>query len=143
MSTTTTTTGSAPAAKGLIHAATRVFNPLAMLFAGTRLMPLYGVLEHRGRRSGKVYRTPVVVRAVDDGFIVPMPWGLGTDWYRNVKAAGGCSIRWNGRDYTLVEPEVINDAASVAPAFSKSQLAAMRRFGIEYALHLRQRSQAA
>ena len=93
--------------------------------------------------SGKVYRTPVVVRAVDDGFIVPMPWGLGTDWYRNVKAAGGCSIRWNGRDYTLVEPEVINDAASVAPAFSKSQRAAMRRFGIEYALHLRQRSQAA
>ena len=67
--------------------ATRLFNPLAMLLAGTRIFPLYGVLEHRGRRSGKLFRTPVVVRPTVDGFVVPMPWGEGTDWYRNVKAA--------------------------------------------------------
>src|SRR5437868_8812202 len=94
--------------------ASRMLNPLVLLLAGTRLMPLYGVLEHRGRRSGKVFRTPVVVRPTTDGFIVPMPWGEGTDWYRNVRAAGGCSIRWKGRTYQLSQPEVLNTASAQA-----------------------------
>ncbi|HET6317792.1 MAG TPA: nitroreductase family deazaflavin-dependent oxidoreductase, partial [Chloroflexota bacterium] len=69
-------------------ALTRVFNRLALPLAGTRALPLYGVLVHRGRRSGKTYRTPVVVRPTADGFIIPLPWGEGTDWCRNVRAAG-------------------------------------------------------
>jgi hypothetical protein len=57
----------------------RVFNSLVLLFAGTRFFPLYGVIEHRGRRSGRIFHTPVVVRPVADGFVVPMPWGERTD----------------------------------------------------------------
>ncbi len=114
---------------------TRVFNRLVLPFAGTRLMPLYGVLEHRGRRSGKVFRTPVVVRPTSDGFIVPMPWGLTTDWYRNVRAAGECVIRWKGRDYRMVQPAVI-DAATADGAFDGFQRSAMQRFGIERVLRL-------
>jgi hypothetical protein len=70
--------------------ATRVFNRFTMLLAGTRLLPLYGVLVHRGRRSGKTFRTPVVVRPTNDGFIIPMPWGQGTDWaaFSPVEQAG-------------------------------------------------------
>src|SRR5436309_11350575 len=94
--------------------ASRMLNPLVLLLAGTRLLPLYGVIEHRGRRSGKVFRTPVVVRPTDDGFVVPMPWGEGTDWFRNVRAAGGCVVRWKGRDYSLERPEVV--AADAAGA---------------------------
>src|SRR4051812_31654632 len=90
---------------GALRGLTRIFNPLTMTLAGTRLLPLYGVLTHRGRRSGKAFRTPVVVRPTSDGFIVPMPWGEGTDWYRNVRAAGECVIRWKGRDYPLAQPE--------------------------------------
>src|SRR5689334_6707649 len=85
--------------------ATQVFNPLVLLLAGTRFLPLYGVITHRGRRSGKVFHTPVVVRPTSDGFVVPMPWGEQTDWYRNVRAAGECVIRWKGRDYSVCEPE--------------------------------------
>src|SRR5438874_9113670 len=113
--------------------ASRMLNPLVLLLAGTRLLPLYGVIEHRGRRSGKDFRTPVVVRPTDDGFIVPMPWGEGTDWYRNVRAAGGCVIRWKGRDYAMTGPEIL-DAGSAQAAFSGSQRAAMARFGIKQAL---------
>jgi deazaflavin-dependent oxidoreductase (nitroreductase family) len=110
-----------------------------MRLAGTRFLPLYGVIEHRGRRSGKLFRTPVVVQPTSDGFIVPMPWGEGTDWYRNVRAAGECVIRWKGRDYHLVQPEVI-DAATASANFSSFEAAGMRRFGIKQCLRLRFRS---
>jgi len=121
--------------------ASRMLNPLVLLLAGTRLLPLYGVIEHRGRRSGKVFHTPVVVRPTDDGFIVPMPWGEGTDWYRNVRAAGECTIRWKGRDYQLGDPEVIDQAAMVGPGFSAFQRTMMARLGIAQALRLRHRNQ--
>ena len=103
-------------------------------------MPLYGVLQHRGRRSGKIFRTPVVVRPAADGFIVPMPWGETTDWYRNVRAAGECVIRWKGRDYALVQPEVVDVRAAQA-AFDTRQRSLMNRFGIKQALRLRYRPQ--
>jgi deazaflavin-dependent oxidoreductase (nitroreductase family) len=114
---------------------THLFNPLVMLLAGTRLLPLYGVIHHRGRKSGKPFTTPVVVRPTPDGFIVPMPWGEGTDWFRNVRAAGGCQIRWKGRDYTLVQPEVI-DSATAGAAFGSVQRGALARFGITQCLQL-------
>ena len=119
----------------------RVVNPLVLILAGTRWLPLYGVIEHRGRRSGKVYRTPVVVRPTGDGFIVPMPWGEGTDWYRNVRAAGECVIRWKGRDYPLVQPEVIDDAAAAGASFGAFERAVMARLGIAHYLRLRHRNQ--
>ncbi len=121
--------------------ASRLFNPVVLLLAGTRLLPLYGVIEHRGRRSGKVFHTPVVVRPTNDGFIVPMPWGEGTDWYRNVRAAGECVIRWKGRDYQLIDPQVIDQAAMVGPGFSALQRTMMARLGIAQALRLRHRNQ--
>src|SRR5438105_1216430 len=124
---------------GVVRGATRVFNPLVLLLAGTRFLPLYGVVTHRGRRSGKAYRTPVVVRPTSDGFIVPLPWGESTDWYRNVRAAGECVIRWKDRDYALVQPEVI-DPRALAAAFSPVELALMRRLAITRSLRLHHRS---
>src|SRR5438128_6643025 len=120
--------------------ASRMLNPLVLLLAGTRLLPLYGVIEHRGRRSGKVFLTPVVVRPTDDGFVVPMPWGEGTDWYRNVRAAGGCVIRWKGRDYPLVQPELVDDPAAAGAGFGAFERAMMARLGIDHCLRLRHRS---
>jgi deazaflavin-dependent oxidoreductase (nitroreductase family) len=130
---------SGPRSPGVLRGATRLFNPLVMLLAGTRFLPLYGVISHRGRRSGKIFRTPVVMRATNDGFIVPMPWGESTDWYRNVRAAGECGIRWKGRNYTGVQPEVI-DAATAKAAFGGFERVIMTRFGIHYCLRLRLRT---
>jgi deazaflavin-dependent oxidoreductase (nitroreductase family) len=114
----------------------RWFNKLILPFAGTPLVPLYGVITHHGRRSGKTYRTPVVVRPAADGFIIPMPWGEGTDWYRNVNAAGHCQLRWKNRTYTLVEPRVL-DAESASQYFSAAQRKGIARFGIKQMLQLR------
>ena len=121
--------------RGVLCIGTRLFNPFAILLAGTPLLPPYGVITRRGRRSGKLFRTPVVVRPTEDGFIVPMPWGEGTDWYRNVRAAGECTIRWKGRDYAMLRPEVL-DTATAAAAFDPRQRDMMARFGINKALRL-------
>ena len=134
----TATPATQPRQHSGVRIATRLFNPIVLLLAGTRLLPLYGVLQHRGRRSGKTFRTPVVVRPTDDGFVVPMPWGEGTDWYRNVRAAGECVIRWKGRDYALAQPEVI-DVAAARDAFSAAQRRYMRRLGITRAVRLHRR----
>ena len=115
--------------------ATRIINPLVMKLAGTRLLPLYGVITHRGRRSGKVFHTPVVVRPTVGGFIVPMPWGETTDWFRNVRAAGGCVIRWKGREYAMVDPRVLRAEEAYA-AFSGPTRAGMTRFGIKEVVKL-------
>jgi deazaflavin-dependent oxidoreductase (nitroreductase family) len=133
---------SKPRTLGAVLGATRLFNRVVLLLAGTRLLPLYGVLKHRGRRSGKAFATPVVVRPTSDGFIVPMPWGEGTDWYRNVRAAGECVIRWKGRDYLSVEPEVL-DSASAHASFSGFERTIMTRFHIDHVLRLHNRSQTA
>lgn len=57
------------------------------------------VLVHRGRRSGKVYRTPVeaIARNAAGGEILISPmWGERTDWYRNVLAGGLVEVRLEG-----------------------------------------------
>jgi deazaflavin-dependent oxidoreductase (nitroreductase family) len=123
---------------GAVLSASRLFNPLVLALAGTRFLPLYGVITHHGRRSGKTFRTPVVVRPTSDGFIVPMPWGERTDWYRNVRAAGECVIRWKGRDYPLVQPEVIEHPGAEV-GFDAFQRAMMARFGIDHGLRLHHR----
>ena len=125
-----------PRPRSAFLALARIFNRFSILIAGTRVFPLYGIIEHRGRRSGKVFRTPVVVKSTSDGFIVPMPYGETTDWYRNVLAAGGGAIRWNGRQYRVTDPEVIHNAANT-PAFGAFERSAMRRFNINLAVHLR------
>jgi deazaflavin-dependent oxidoreductase (nitroreductase family) len=97
---------------------TRLFNPIILKLAGRRHVPLYAVIEHRGRRSGRVYTTPVAARPTADGFLVPMAFGEQADWYRNVVAAGECVLRWNGTAYALAEPELL-DLATARPALGR------------------------
>jgi hypothetical protein len=69
-----------------------------------------------------------------------MPWGESTDWYRNVRAAGDCAIRWKGRDYPVGQPEVIDIAAARA-SFGATARAVMARVGIGHCLRLRHQSE--
>jgi deazaflavin-dependent oxidoreductase (nitroreductase family) len=88
---------------------TRVINPVSRLFAGW--MPGFGIITHVGRRTGRVYRTPINVFRHGDQYLFALTYGSDVDWVRNVLAAGGCEIRTRGRDIRLVEPEVFVDPA--------------------------------
>jgi deazaflavin-dependent oxidoreductase (nitroreductase family) len=72
-------------------------------------MPGLGLIVHRGRRSGAEYQTPVNVFPTGDGFVVALTYGPGTDWVKNVLAAGGCELRTRGRVVHLIEPCLFHD----------------------------------
>ncbi|KQM84453.1 hypothetical protein ASE68_04360 [Agromyces sp. Leaf222] len=88
--------------------------PVARALAGRRWMPVWGVIRHRGRKSGTAYETPIAVVPTKDAAIVMigLPWGAKTNWARNVIAADGASLRWKGRDVELVQPRIVDAAAA-------------------------------
>ena len=86
---------------------TRLFNPLARRFAGR--LPWFGILAYRGRTSGRTYRTPLNVFRRGDTYVFALTYGAGTQWVKNVVAAGTCMLRTRGRDVRLVEPELFRD----------------------------------
>jgi deazaflavin-dependent oxidoreductase (nitroreductase family) len=96
----------------------RRFNALFLRVAGSRYLRLYGVVLHRGRQSGRAYATPVVVQPTADGFVLPLLAGEGADWFQNLRAAGRGVVRWNGREYPVADPVVI-DWAAARPWFGR------------------------
>jgi deazaflavin-dependent oxidoreductase (nitroreductase family) len=81
-------------------------------------MPGFGVIVHRGRRSGRRYQTPVNVFGAGDGYVIALTYGADADWVKNVLAAGGCELRTRGQTVRLGSPRVFHDEsrASIRPA---------------------------
>ncbi|ORW10070.1 nitroreductase family deazaflavin-dependent oxidoreductase [Mycolicibacter longobardus] len=73
--------------------------------------PGFGVIRHQGRRSGRVYETPVNVFMTATGVRVALTYGADADWVKNVLVAGGCRLRTRSRELTLTEPRVVHDPA--------------------------------
>jgi deazaflavin-dependent oxidoreductase (nitroreductase family) len=115
---------------------TPVLNRVVTRIAGRRYVPLYILLRHQGRRSGRAYATPVVGMHVPGGFAIPMAFGEGADWYRNIVAAGGATIRQHGTEHRLVEPAAI-DPDSAASPFPRWQRPVFRALGIRRFLFLK------
>ena len=125
-----------PRARRVVRFFARFINPLTLLIAGRRWMPIIGVLRHRGRKSGRTYATPLGMRPLGDSFVMPRTFSENAAWYLNVKASGWCVVTYEGRDYTLIEPEVI-DYARAAPAFPRYELLQFRLVGITEYLSMR------
>jgi deazaflavin-dependent oxidoreductase (nitroreductase family) len=86
---------------------TKVLNPLVRAGAGRRHFGMAAQIHHRGRRSGRVYVTPASARVQGDTFWIPLTFGTESDWCRNVRAAGGCRIKWRGIEYTATDPRLV------------------------------------
>lgn len=84
-----------------------VTNRITSLFAGW--LPGFGILTHVGRKSGRVYRTPVNVFRAPEGFIIALTYSSQSEWVKNVIAAGSCELETVGRKYQLVAPNVVRD----------------------------------
>ncbi len=82
-------------------------NRITGLFAGW--LPGFGILTHVGRKSGKVYRTPINVFRASTGFIVALTYSSQSEWVKNVLAAGGCELKTRGKKYHLSSPKVVRD----------------------------------
>jgi deazaflavin-dependent oxidoreductase (nitroreductase family) len=76
------------------------------------ILPPWAVILHRGRRSGRPYRTPVLAFRRDRTLIVALLYGEESDWLRNLKSGGGRFVRM-GRTYALSTPRVVDTSAAV------------------------------
>jgi deazaflavin-dependent oxidoreductase (nitroreductase family) len=81
----------------------RILGPLATFVPGM------ATVIHNGRKSGRVYRTPVLLFRRGDRYIIALTYGPETDWVRNVLAAGECDLETRGRTFHLTNPRLIHD----------------------------------
>lgn len=72
-------------------------------------LPGFGIVVHRGRRSGRQFHTPVNLFRRRDGFVFALTYGSDADWVRNVVAAGHCDVITRRRRYALTDPQVYVD----------------------------------
>ncbi|HXD82483.1 MAG TPA: nitroreductase family deazaflavin-dependent oxidoreductase [Candidatus Acidoferrum sp.] len=136
MSIATNTINLGPRARKVVRFVASFVNPLVLLIAGRRWMPVVGILRHRGRRSGRLYATPIGMRPLGDSFVIPRTFSDHAAWYLNIKAAGEATVKYLGRDYELVDPQVV-DYATAKPAFPRYELLQFRLIGINEYLRLR------
>lgn len=97
-----------PIPHAVARANRHVLNPLMSRVAGR--LPLFGLLTHVGRRSGRSYTIPVNVFPDGEGsYRVALTYGRDAEWVRNVLAAGRCTLLTRGRVLELVEPRLVHD----------------------------------
>jgi deazaflavin-dependent oxidoreductase (nitroreductase family) len=132
----TGTDAPSPRFGGVLWRLARLTSRATLPFAGKRWNPFFAVVHHRGRRSGRPYDTPVAARRTGDGFVISLAFGAHVDWYRNIVAADGCTIRWRGADYPVGGPEAIDPAAGRLP-FHPVQRVLLGLAGIDGYVRLR------
>jgi deazaflavin-dependent oxidoreductase (nitroreductase family) len=110
-----------------------IFNPITKLFAG---IIFYSLVYHTGRSSGKEYSTPVVAVKKNEFIYIPLPYGVDTDWFLNVKAAAGCDIKIHGKVYFANNPEIV-DASAALSMFSSKLGGALKRAKVDQFLQLK------
>ncbi|MGE5723611.1 MAG: nitroreductase family deazaflavin-dependent oxidoreductase [Acidobacteriota bacterium] len=74
-------------------------------------LPGFGMVTHVGRKSGRLYRTPVNVFGGPDEFLIALTYGQEAHWVQNVQAAGGCRLETRGVQYQLSAPAIVHDPA--------------------------------
>jgi deazaflavin-dependent oxidoreductase (nitroreductase family) len=132
----------APIVKIVMRPMTKILNPVIMRLAGRRHFHMAAQISHTGRRSGRIYVTPVGARLHGEVIVIPLTFGNQSDWSRNVAAAGGCSIRLDGRDYRATQPEFLSrDEARelIRPMYSPVMRAGFRMLGIRQFMRLHAR----
>jgi deazaflavin-dependent oxidoreductase (nitroreductase family) len=72
------------------------------------------LLEHRGRRSGRIRRTPVIAFQHGDLVTVALTYGSDVDWLANVRATGGCTVMLRRRQLVLGPPRTLDPATGSA-----------------------------
>jgi deazaflavin-dependent oxidoreductase (nitroreductase family) len=90
----------------------RVMNPLVRPLSGR--VAMWSLVEHRGRRSGTVYRTPVSMFPTADGVAILLAYGDDRDWVRNLTAAGGGRAVMGGTTFDVTDPRIVQTPEAAA-----------------------------
>jgi hypothetical protein len=119
----------------LIWLQRRVRNPQQMRSAGTP-GAYAAVIRHQGRVSGRAFETPVGAVPTDDGFLIALPYGLRSNWLRNVLASGSAAIVHEGNTFAVDRPELV-PMETVANRFSAGDQRSFRFLRVDQCLRVR------
>lgn len=86
---------------------THIFNRFTRLFV--HWLPGFAIISYRGRKSGRIYRTPMNVFHRGDSYVFALTYGSDAQWVRNVLAAGQADLRIGSRTIHLTDPELFID----------------------------------
>jgi deazaflavin-dependent oxidoreductase (nitroreductase family) len=89
-----------------------VTNRFLLLFAGW--IPPLAIIEHRGRRSGRPYRTPVLAFPIANGYVFALTYGRNVDWVRNLRSSDQGILLYDGETvqihcFQLVRYEAVRE----------------------------------
>ena len=70
-------------------------------------LPTFAFVIHKGRKTGRPYRTPVNVFSRAGVYLIGLPYGRESDWVLNIFAAGGCVVEMHGRRIRLNRPRLV------------------------------------
>ncbi|THG35452.1 nitroreductase family deazaflavin-dependent oxidoreductase [Glaciibacter flavus] len=96
--------------RGFLQVLQHTLNPVTLRLAHWGHGP-FSLIRHVGRKSGRTYETPVILARVPEGFVAELTYGPEVSWYRNIIAAGGCTVVFGGVDHHIVavEPYATDD----------------------------------
>jgi deazaflavin-dependent oxidoreductase (nitroreductase family) len=111
--------------KHLLHAPVWLFRARLGFIFGKRIV----MLEHIGRRSGKLRRTPLeVVKRSGDAYVLCSGTGTAADWYRNIRNQPATGL-WVGARRYPVDQRFLSDseAATVFAEYEQAHSKAAAR----------------
>jgi deazaflavin-dependent oxidoreductase (nitroreductase family) len=86
---------------------THIFNRFTRLFV--HRVPGFAIISHRGRKSGRIHRTPMNVFRDGDDYVFALTYSSNVQWVKNVLAAGEADLRIGDKTIHLTAPEVFVD----------------------------------
>lgn len=94
-----------------------------------RYLPGTATIEHRGRKSGKQFKTIVTTYRKGNVLAIALAHGK-TDWVKNVLAAGQADVRYARRTVHVTNPRILEAGADGEglPGLAKMQLRHMAVF---------------
>jgi deazaflavin-dependent oxidoreductase (nitroreductase family) len=104
----------------------RFFNE-AEIEKGTR-----PVLTHVGRNSGKAYQVPLAAQSVKGGYLFTLRYGAGSDWVKNVFAAGTARLRVGDEEVELGSPRLVSKGTADELLGAEGAPTASQRRAIEF-----------
>ena len=94
-----------------------------------RFAPGLGIVIHKGRKTGREFRTPVTMIISGKRLFVPLAHGERVNWVQNVLAVGVAEVDQLGRRKAIINPRVVEpDSAEPLPFVFKVASHGMRFF---------------
>jgi deazaflavin-dependent oxidoreductase (nitroreductase family) len=86
---------------------THILNRFTRLFV--HRLPGFAIISHRGRKSGRIHRTPMNVFRDGDDYLFALTYSSNVQWVKNVLAAGEADLRIGDKTIHLTAPQVFVD----------------------------------